>query len=101
MKRTYKVLGVISILVAVALVALALVLSHDDPCGTSPALARDAKTMKAIVHRCYGSPDDLKLEDVAKPIAADNEVLVKVRAAAVNPLDWHYMRGTPYIVRMD
>jgi NADPH:quinone reductase-like Zn-dependent oxidoreductase len=57
--------------------------------------------MKAIVSRCYGSPDVLTLEEIAKPTAADNEVLVKVHAAAVNPLDWHYMRGTPYIVRLD
>ena len=56
--------------------------------------------MKAIVHRCYGSADVLKFEEIAKPIAADDEVLVKVRAASVNPLDWHYMSGTPYIMRM-
>jgi len=57
--------------------------------------------MKGIVYRCYGPPDVLKFEDIEKPTAKDNEVLVKVHAAAVNPLDWHYMRGTPYLVRMD
>jgi NADPH:quinone reductase-like Zn-dependent oxidoreductase len=57
--------------------------------------------MKAIVYRCYGSSNVLRFEDIEKPTAADNEILVKVRAASVNPLDWHYMRGTPYIVRMD
>ncbi|MGH8223741.1 MAG: NAD(P)-dependent alcohol dehydrogenase [Woeseiaceae bacterium] len=57
--------------------------------------------MKAIVHRCYGSPDVLELLDIEKPIPADNEVLVKVRAASVNPLDWHYMRGSPVIMRLD
>lgn len=56
--------------------------------------------MKAIVYRCYGSPDVLAFEDVAKPVPADDEVLVKVLAAAVNPLDWHYMRGTPYFLRL-
>jgi NADPH:quinone reductase-like Zn-dependent oxidoreductase len=55
--------------------------------------------MKAIVQRCYGSSDVLKLEEIAKPIAADNEVLVRVHAASVNPTDWHHMRGSPYIVR--
>ena len=43
--------------------------------------------MKAIVHCEYGSPDVLELEDVQKPIPNDNQVLVKVRAVAVNPLD--------------
>jgi len=101
MTRTRKVLGVILILVAVGLASLALALSHDSPCGPAPVLPNDAKLMKAIVYRCYGSPDVLKFEDIARPTAADNEVLVKVHAAAVNPLDWHYMRGTPYIMRMD
>jgi NADPH:quinone reductase-like Zn-dependent oxidoreductase len=55
--------------------------------------------MKAIVYRRYGSPDRLRLEDVPKPEVNDGEVLVRVHAAAVNPLDWHLLRGTPYIVR--
>lgn len=56
--------------------------------------------MKAIVYHDYGSPDVLQLQEIEKPVAADNEVLIKVRAASVNPLDWHFMRGTPYIVRI-
>ncbi len=49
--------------------------------------------MKAIVYRRYGSPDVLALEDIAKPVPGDGDVLVRVRAAAVNPLDWHLLRG--------
>lgn len=56
--------------------------------------------MKAIVHTDYGSPDVLRLEDVEKPAPADGEVLIRVRAASVNPLDWHFMRGTPYFLRL-
>jgi NADPH:quinone reductase-like Zn-dependent oxidoreductase len=55
--------------------------------------------MKAIVYHEYGSPDVLKLEDVDKPAPNDDEVLVRVRAAAANPADWHYLRGVPYIMR--
>jgi len=55
--------------------------------------------MKAIVYRRYGSPDVLKCEEIEKPTAGDNEVLREVRAASVNPADWHLMRG-PYIVRI-
>ncbi len=101
MARIRKVLRVVLILVAVALVSLALAVSHDSACGAAPALAKEATPMKAIVYRCYGSPDVLQLEDVAKPVAGDDEVLVKVHAAAVNPLDWHYRSGTPYFMRLD
>jgi NADPH:quinone reductase-like Zn-dependent oxidoreductase len=55
--------------------------------------------MKAIVYRSYGSPDVLRLEEVPKPEVKDGEVLVRVHAAAINPLDWHLLRGKPYIVR--
>ena len=101
MTRSYKVLSVILILVAVVLLSLALSLSHDSACGPAPLLPDNTKLMKAIVHRCYGSSDVLKFEDIEKPTAADNQILVKVHAASVNPLDWHYMRGTPYIMGMD
>ncbi len=57
--------------------------------------------MKAIVRCDYGSPDVLKLEDVEKPVPGDDQLLVRVRAAALNPLDWHYLRGTPYVARME
>ena len=56
--------------------------------------------MKAINYYNYGSPDVLRFEEIQKPTAGDNEVLIKVRAASVNPLDWHFMRGTPYFLRM-
>jgi NADPH:quinone reductase-like Zn-dependent oxidoreductase len=56
--------------------------------------------MKTIVYRNYGSPDVLKCEEIEKPTAGDDEVLIEVRAASVNPLDWHFMRGTPYFVRI-
>jgi NADPH:quinone reductase-like Zn-dependent oxidoreductase len=55
--------------------------------------------MKAIVYRRYGSPDVLQCEEIEKPTPGDGEVLIKVRAASVNPFDWHFMRGTPYFVR--
>lgn len=56
--------------------------------------------MKAIIYHTFGSPDVLRYEEVEKPAAGDDEVLIKVRAASVNPVDWHLMRGTPYVGRM-
>jgi NADPH:quinone reductase-like Zn-dependent oxidoreductase len=55
--------------------------------------------MKAIVYGRYGSPDVLELTDIDEPAVSDDQVLVRVRAASVNPADWHFMRGLPYLVR--
>lgn len=49
--------------------------------------------MKAIVHHKYGSPDVLELQNIDKPVAADGEVLVRVRAASINILDWYGITG--------
>lgn len=62
--------------------------------------AAPGNPMKAIVYCDYGSPDVLKLEEIEKPTPADGHVLIRVRAASVNPLDWHFMRGTPYVMRL-
>lgn len=56
--------------------------------------------MKAIVYTEYGSPDVLRLEEVAKPVPKDGEVVVKVRAASVNALDRHFVRGSPRLARI-
>jgi len=56
--------------------------------------------MKAIVHERYGPPEVLELREVDKPVVGDDEVLVRVHATSVNPVDWHTMTGTPYLVRM-
>ncbi|GAA2214971.1 NAD(P)-dependent alcohol dehydrogenase [Nonomuraea monospora] len=55
--------------------------------------------MKAIRYHAYGPPDVISLEETAKPDLADDGVLVRVRAASVNPGDWHLLRGDPYIFR--
>ena len=55
--------------------------------------------MKAVVYTDYGSPDVLEIRDIKKPVPNDDQVLIKVRAASINPLDWHFMEGTPYIMR--
>jgi NADPH:quinone reductase-like Zn-dependent oxidoreductase len=81
-----------------ALCALALLLTRAVL--AEPPMAGASSLMKAIVHHEYGAPDVLRLEEVEKPVPSDSQVLIRVRAAAVNPLDWHYMRGTPYLIRI-
>jgi NADPH:quinone reductase-like Zn-dependent oxidoreductase len=56
--------------------------------------------MKAIVYERFGSADVLDYRDIDKPTPADDEVLIKVRAASVNPLDWKLMKGGPFIFRL-
>jgi NADPH:quinone reductase-like Zn-dependent oxidoreductase len=56
--------------------------------------------MKAAVYTRYGPPEVVQIADIEKPVPKDNEVLIRVRAASLNPLDWHFMRGTPYAVRI-
>ena len=57
--------------------------------------------MKAIAHSRYGSPDVIEMRDVPKPVPADDEILVKVRAASVNRSDWEALTGTPFYARMN
>src|SRR5674476_244620 len=55
--------------------------------------------MLAMVQDTYGSAEVLELRDIDKPAIGDDEVLVRVRAAGVNPADWAVMSGLPYIAR--
>jgi len=55
--------------------------------------------LKAIIYHRYGSPDVLQFDEVAEPVVKDDEVLIRVRAASVNPRDWHFLRGLPYVMR--
>jgi NADPH:quinone reductase-like Zn-dependent oxidoreductase len=59
-----------------------------------------ALRMRAYVYRDFGSPDVLRLEEIDKPVPNDNQLLIRVRGVSVNPLDWHYMEGTPYLGRL-
>ncbi|NOQ84101.1 MAG: zinc-binding dehydrogenase [Myxococcales bacterium] len=56
--------------------------------------------MKAIVYEKYGTPDVLRLDEVDKPVAGDDDVLVRIRAASLNPYDWHFLTGLPYVGRL-
>jgi len=56
--------------------------------------------MRAIVQRCYGSPEVLESADVDRPAVGDDDALVRVRAASVHPGDYFIMTGEPYVVRL-
>ena len=56
--------------------------------------------MKAMVYYEYGSPDVLALQEIEEPVVNDDQVLVRVHAASVNWLDWHFLTGTPFLARL-
>jgi NADPH:quinone reductase-like Zn-dependent oxidoreductase len=62
--------------------------------------SQEGEPVKAIVQDRYGAADVLEFRDVPVPVAGDDEVLVEVRAAAVNAYDWHIMRGDPKLARL-
>ena len=56
--------------------------------------------MKSVVYSKYGSAEVLEIAEIPIPTVTENQVLVKVQAVSINPADWHFMRGTPYLVRL-
>jgi len=87
--------------ISLALFAAAFIAYWTSGNACDRKTAPQGDLMKAIVICDYGSPDVLKFEDVEKCVPSDDQLLIRVRAAAVNPADWHYMRGTPYIARIE
>jgi NADPH:quinone reductase-like Zn-dependent oxidoreductase len=56
--------------------------------------------MKAAIYNQYGPPEVIQIMDTERPVPNDNGVLIRVRAASVNPYDWRFMRGLPYPLRL-
>ena len=99
MKLRYKIANGILLVVALGISALAIAISYTASCEPqNPVSGR--QTMLAAVARCYGGPEVIEMTSIERPTPGDGEVLVKVKAAAVNPLDYHYMRGSPYLMRL-
>ena len=91
------------LVVVVVLAAIALAIAYyrsDNDCAQQLATTPE-NPMKAIVRCEYGSPAVLRLQTIEKPVPAAGELLVKVHSASVNPLDLHYMRGEPLVMRLD
>src|SRR5437868_13472242 len=89
----------LAILLALFVGITALFVAYWRSTNDCDRTAAPSNPMKAIVYCDYGL-SNLRLEDVEKPTPNDDQVLVKVRAASVNPYDWHFVEGTPKIMRM-
>src|SRR5512133_3457549 len=97
LKRILKwITGAIVVLLLLAfLVGFIAYWRSTNDCGHTAA---PANPMKAIVYCDYGVAN-LKLEEIEKPAPNDDQILVRVRAASINPYDWHFVEGTPYVMR--
>lgn len=95
-----RILIAITGLVAVGLVVLALIISHTEECPPPMQSSIDKTGFTAVTYRCYGSPDNLEFEKQEIPAPTGEQILIRIKAASVNPLDWHYMRGSPYLMRL-
>lgn len=89
-----------SVRVPLGLLALVVIAYQFVGPAAPPPARSSGESMRAILYREYGDASVLRLERVDKPLPDDDQVLIQVRAAGANPLDWHYMRGTPYILRL-
>jgi len=100
-KLKRKILYGLGAVIIVGISALMITLSHESPCPLAPALAAGVESMRAVTQRCYGAPGKvLAIERLARPTPGKGEVLIKVRAASVNPFEWHMITGKPYFMRL-
>src|SRR5436309_3320794 len=97
MKRILKWIVRI-VLILLVLAFLFVFIAYWRSTNDCDRTAAPTNPMKAIVYCDYGITN-LKLQEIEKPIPNDDQILVRVRAASVNPYDWHFVEGTPYVVR--
>ena len=82
------------VLIALLCAAIAIFIAYwrsTNDCERYSAVP--ANPMKAVIHCEYGKPEVLEVKDLEKPTPDDNQLLVRVRAASLNPLDGHFVRG--------
>jgi NADPH:quinone reductase-like Zn-dependent oxidoreductase len=100
LKLLKKMLKWSGLVLLVAVAGFAILISYERDCPVPESETEVSAGMRAVTYRCYGSPDVLEISRIEKPVAGEGEILVRVVAAGVNPLDWHYMRGSPYVMRL-
>ena len=95
MKRFFKWFFSLVLIILVLWFAYAYATSTND---YEQQTSAPKNPIKAIVYRDYGVAN-LKLADIEKPTPTDDQILVRVHAASINPYDWHFIEGTPYVMR--
>jgi NADPH:quinone reductase-like Zn-dependent oxidoreductase len=100
-KPRNKIFGGIGAFLVLGVVTLMIVTSHDSACPALQPTAAGADTMRAAMHRCYGVPNGLSMENVPKPTPGDGQLLIRVHASSVNPAEWYGISGRPYLIRLE
>jgi NADPH:quinone reductase-like Zn-dependent oxidoreductase len=100
MKLRYKILTGVAAVFAIGYAALAITVSHDSACPPVPVLDPGTLQMRAITQRCYGVPRGVRIEQVARPTPRDDQVLIRVHASSINPVEWYGTSGQPQIMRL-
>ncbi len=100
MRIFYWTTGILLGVVLATITVLAVLLGYNAACPGPAAPPPGTEVMRAVSYHCYGSPEVLQIATTGRPEPAADEVLVRVKAASVNPMDWHYMRGSPYFMRL-
>jgi NADPH:quinone reductase-like Zn-dependent oxidoreductase len=101
MKLRNKIFLSLGAVLVVGVASLMIAISHDSPCTSAAPLPDGTESMRAVMQRCYGPPGKtLALERIAKPRPARGEILIRIRAASVNPYEWHMVTGKPYVMRL-
>jgi NADPH:quinone reductase-like Zn-dependent oxidoreductase len=99
-RRRIKVLTAVLAVPAMLVLAGMVVVSHTSACSAPDSTRGDGDAMRAVTYYCYGTADVLNLEMLDVPVPRENELLVRVHAASLNPLEWHYLHGEPYVMRL-
>ena len=100
MRVLKKILGGLAVLLIVTIIGFAITIGYTKDCEPIANPTVNGASMQAVRAHCYGGPEVLQILEVEKPVPGEGDVLVKIKAASVNPLDWHYMRGSPYFMRL-
>jgi NADPH:quinone reductase-like Zn-dependent oxidoreductase len=100
MKTRNKILTGVAAFFAIGFAGLAVTVSYDAPCPPVEPLAAGVTPMRAVMQRCYGVPRALRVEQIARPVPAEGQVLIKVHASSVNPAEWYGASGQPLVIRL-
>lgn len=100
MKTRNKILTGVAAFFVIGFAGLAITVSYDAPCPPTTPLAAGVEPMRAVMQRCYGVPRALRVEQIAKPVPGEGQVLIKVHASSVNPAEWYGASGQPLVIRL-
>jgi NADPH:quinone reductase-like Zn-dependent oxidoreductase len=100
MKLRNKIFSSLAAVLVLGVATLLIVTGYDSPCPPMPAAATGTDSMRAIMHRCYGEPTNLRVERIVKPTPGEGQLLIKVHASSVNPAEWYRATGRPKLMRL-